>query len=71
MFYELVPILLSVSSLCIASQKPLKIEEKLPFTTDFDAFTSNLLDRWHVPGLAIAIIDKNDTYSKVRSQSVI
>lgn len=37
-----------------------------PFTTEFDALVSNLLDEWHVPGMSIAIVDGERTFAKAR-----
>lgn len=36
-----------------------------PFTSEFDEFVQHLLLTWHVPGLAIAVIDGTSTFSKV------
>ncbi|KAJ5666357.1 beta-lactamase/transpeptidase-like protein [Penicillium maclennaniae] len=35
-----------------------------PFTTRFDECVQELLSTWHVPGLAIAVIDGSSTFSK-------
>lgn len=48
-----------------AQQVPLKDPTSSPFTASFDKLVSQNLDRWHTPGLAIAVIDGNDTFSKV------
>lgn len=36
-----------------------------PFDPDFDALVSKLLDEWKVPGLSIAVVHGDKTYSKV------
>lgn len=35
-------------------------------TNEFDAFVKMEMDRGHVPGMAISIIDGNSNWSKVR-----
>jgi len=39
---------------------------KCPFTTSFDKFVENLLSEWHTPGMAIAVVNGNKTYTKVK-----
>ena len=36
-----------------------------PFDKPFDKFVDQTLSRWHVPGLAIAVIKDGITYTKV------
>lgn len=36
-----------------------------PLTEQFDQRIENLLEEWHVPGLAIGIVDGNETWTKV------
>ncbi len=36
-----------------------------PFTKDFNALVEELLEEWHVPGMAIAVVDGDETWSKV------
>jgi CubicO group peptidase (beta-lactamase class C family) len=36
-----------------------------PFSSKFDDLVQGLLQAWHVPGLAIAVIDGASTFSKV------
>ena len=48
-----------------AQQVPLA-DQTSPFTASFDKLVSQNLDRWHTPGLAIAVIRGEDTFSKVR-----
>lgn len=54
-------------SCCIRSQeqKPLHEVDHSPFSSDFDKYVERLMHNWHVPGLAIAVVDGNVTYSKV------
>ena len=47
-----------------AQQVPLT-DQTSPFTSSFDKLVSQNLDRWHTPGLAIAVIRGEDTFSKV------
>lgn len=37
------------------------------FTKDVDNFIQDTMQTWHLPGLAVAVIDGNDTYYQVRS----
>ena len=48
-----------------AQQVPLADPPSSPFTASFDKLVSESLDRWHTPGLAIAVLDGEDTFSKV------
>lgn len=48
-----------------ARQVPLGAPAASPFTVDFDKLAIENLECWHTPGLAIAIVDGNDTFSKV------
>lgn len=63
-FFSLLPL-----SYCLSftKQRPLQApaEDHSPFTPSFDDEVAQLLDKWHVPGLSIAVIDGNDTFSKV------
>jgi hypothetical protein len=36
-----------------------------PLNAKFDALVNSTLSDWHVPGLAVAVIDGHNTYSKV------
>ena len=69
-FCPLIYILLSVcasSSYCLPSQHQVPLQEGVqsPFTPDFNQDVDHLLSHWLVPGLSIAIVDGNDTFSKV------
>ncbi|KAI9716392.1 MAG: hypothetical protein M1835_004177, partial [Candelina submexicana] len=48
-----------------AHQKVLSEEgSRKPLNAEFDDLVYRTLDKWHVPGLAIAVVDGNNTYSK-------
>lgn len=36
-----------------------------PFDSDFEAFAKEALDRWHVPGVAVAVVDGEDIWAEV------
>jgi len=36
-----------------------------PLTDDFNAFVLQTLDHWHVAGFSIAVVNDNETFSKV------
>jgi CubicO group peptidase (beta-lactamase class C family) len=36
-----------------------------PFHPSFDSFVDSLMNDWHIPGLAIAVVHENKTWSKV------
>ena len=48
-------------------QQPIQItsEDEPLFDTTFDAFVEATLQKWHVPGLSIAVVDNGKTVSKV------
>ena len=48
-----------------AQQVPLIGRIPSPFTASFDKLVSQNLDRWHTPGLAIAVVHGEDIFSKV------
>lgn len=48
-----------------AQQVPLTNPISSPFTTSFDKLVRLNMDRWHTPGLAVAVIHGEDTFSKV------
>lgn len=55
-------------SCCVPSREQIPIHEPddSPFSSDLDKSVVRLMNDWHVPGLAIAIVNGNETYSKVR-----
>ena len=56
---------LSFSALYGAYQIPLTVPDASPFTPDFDKLVVDTLDHWHTPGISIAVIDGDKTFSKV------
>jgi hypothetical protein len=50
-----------------APQLPLQddLESDTPFHPSFDKFVESLLESWHIPGLAIAVVHENKTWTKV------
>ena len=46
-------------------QVPLTDPTSSPFTASFDDLATHNLDRWHTPGLAIAVVNGEDIFSKV------
>jgi hypothetical protein len=36
-----------------------------PFNRQLDAYIAGLMKQWHIRGLAIAVVEGDDTYSKV------
>ena len=60
--------LVSLRAIALAAQQiPVTEQSASPFTAHFDKLVARSLHRWHTPGLAIAVIDGQDTFSKVRS----
>lgn len=47
------------------SQVPLSGGRSSPFTPSFDKLVAKSLDRWHTPGFAVAVVDGDETFSKV------
>lgn len=39
-----------------------------PFDPEFDTLVSELLEKWKVPGLSIAVVHKSQSYSKVTGE---
>lgn len=56
---------LCYSALCEAFQIPLKKPNTSPFTPAFDKLVAETLDHWHTPGVSIAVVDGDQTFSKV------
>ena len=59
--------LLSFFALSGAYQIPLAAPDASPFTPDFDKLVADTLDHWHTPGISIAVVDGDKTFSKVKS----
>ena len=49
-----------------SSQKPLGGGKSSPFTEEFNKLASQTLERWHVPGMAVAVVDGDSTWAEVR-----
>lgn len=56
---------LAFSALSGTSQTPLTAPETPPFTPDFDKLVADTLDHWHTPGISVAVVDGDKTFSKV------
>lgn len=55
-------------------QKPLPAgskEGKSPFTDEFGKHVDRLLEKWHVPGMAIGVVDKDNIWTEVRLTDLI
>lgn len=46
-------------------QIPLQEGEVSPFSPAFNELVSQNLDYWHVPGISIAVVNGDETFSKV------
>jgi hypothetical protein len=42
-----------------------QVADNTPFHPTFDSFVDSLMNGWHIPGLAIAVVHENKTWSKV------
>ena len=40
-----------------------------PLNKDFNALVEHLLEEWHVPGISVAVVDGDQTYSNVRNSN--
>ena len=72
MVLQIVPIykiyfcaLLLCSSVTLADQASAD-ERPSPLNEDFNKFVQQNLDYWHVPGISIAVVDNNETFSRVK-----
>ena len=65
MLLALTGLFLSYSALFEAFQIPLSSPDTSPFTTDFDKLVTETLAQWHTPGISIAVVDGDQTFSKV------
>lgn len=50
---------------CSATQKVMSERSRNPLDSDFEKLAIETLNEWHVPGLAVAVIDGDDTWSAV------
>lgn len=57
----------SLSALSGADQIPLTAPDASPFTPDFDKLVTDTLDYWHTPGISVAVVAGDKTFSKVCS----
>jgi hypothetical protein len=60
-------ILLSLIALSLASaQKPLQdLRNTNPLNDDFAKLAKKQLEKWHVPGIAISVVDGDETWAEV------
>ena len=66
LFLSTVFLCIFINVLVVTSrQVPLRKDDSSPFTPEFDAVVDGYLHRWKVPGLAIAVVDGDETSSKV------
>ena len=65
MLISLIALLLAYSALSVASQIPLSTLDISPFNADFDKLVAETLAHWHTPGISIAVVDGEQTFSKV------
>lgn len=64
----LFPLCFCILLLCSGSattQMPIGEQNPSPLTDDFNDFVLQILDHWHVPGFSIAVVNGNETFSKV------
>jgi len=40
-----------------------------PFNDDLGKFVANVMERWKIPGMSVAVIDGDDVYTEVRQLS--
>ena len=52
-------------TLSTAHQIPLNTPDPSPLTSGFDKLVADTLDHWHTPGISVAVIDGDKTFSKV------
>jgi CubicO group peptidase (beta-lactamase class C family) len=52
------------SQLFLGNYDP-QVADNTPFHPSFDSFVDSLMKDWHIPGLAIAVVHENKTWSKV------
>lgn len=57
------------SALSAAFQIPLSMQDTSPFTPDFDKLVAETLAHWHAPGISVAVLDGDKTFSKVYTQT--
>lgn len=64
----------ALAALCITgvrgeSQKPISVEDEgvrgSPFTKEYEKHVGKLLEEWHVPGVAVGIVDGDNIWTEV------
>lgn len=65
MLFPPVGFFLAFSALSGAYQILLTAPDDFPFTPEFDKLVADTLDHWHTPGISIAVVDGDKTFSKV------
>lgn len=66
MLSHLIWLLATADLACGDRQKPLyRPASSSPFTAEFDQLATESLERWHTPGIAISVVDGDETYAKV------
>ena len=65
MLLFLLHLLFAFFALSRAYQFPLTAPDASPLTSSFDKLVAHTLAHWHTPGLSIAVVDGDKTYSKV------
>ena len=67
-------LLLQMASFVLASsalsgpyQIPLTAPDASPFTPEFDKLVAETLAHWHTPGISVAVMNGDKTFSKVCS----
>lgn len=48
-----------------ALQFPLSRPDTSPFNPNFDTLVAETLAHWHTPGISVAVVDGDQTFSKV------
>jgi CubicO group peptidase (beta-lactamase class C family) len=48
-----------------------QVADNIPFHPAFDSFVDSLMSDWRIPGLAIAVVHENKTWSKVTTPLVL
>jgi hypothetical protein len=46
------------------------IKHESPLDEEFDKLVKETLERWKVPGFSVAVVDGDETYTKVNSPSL-
>lgn len=65
MLLPLTGLLFGYTALSEALQFPLSRPDTSPFNANFDTLVAETLAHWHTPGISVAVIDGDQTFSKV------